>query len=563
MGMIDALLGRFGYARRPAPADDSAGRASLDAALDKAVGQAMAARRSFESAETPDWTHSWASSKVSVNDDLQAQLPTLRNRSRGLALNNEWARRYLLLSRDNIFGPAGIALQMRVKKRSGEPNDQTNKLIESAWARFGKRGNCDVSGRLSWRRLEWLVLNHLSVDGAYLFRIKRPAGPFGLLLQALNPNTLDHTVNRDYQGRRVRMGIEIDDEGRPLAYWLLGHKAGEADSWQGQQIGRHVRVPAEEIIHDFLPDFADQYDGFPALTVGARRLWLAQQYEEAASVASVNAARRVGFFITKDGEAPTSVVDTVISSVLDAARAQGKTLSPDEVKAVIAAAQKISTAVPGTFDTLPQGTEFQQFESAFPHVNHADFIKQSVRGYSAAQGISYHTLGNDLESVNYSSARVGISDEREHYKLLQEAIIEGFHDRVFPVWLEMALLRAPELKTLRADRLEEYVAAAGWQPRRWEGIDPAKEAAANEINLRLKTTSRRRLILQRGEDPDEIFDEVDQETGRFGEPDAAASQPAPDKEDTPAEPADTPDQAKSRALPARVIAIAPRETFLP
>ena len=37
----------------------------------------------------------------------------------------------------------------------------------------------------------------------------------------------------------------------------------------------------------------------------------------------------------------------------------------------------------------------------------------SLRGWAAARGASYVSLGNDLSDVNYSSAQVGIIAERE------------------------------------------------------------------------------------------------------------------------------------------------------
>ena len=81
----------------------------------------------------------------------------------------------------------------------------------------------------------------------------------------------------------------------------------------------------------------------------------------------------------------------------------------------------------------------------------------------------------------------------------------------------------PGLAQVSAARMDEYLDAATWQPRRWVGIDPLKEANANEVNLRLGLTSRRRLILERGEDPDEIAAELALEPPVP----AAANTPAP------------------------------------
>lgn len=236
-------------------------------------------------------------------------------------------------------------------------------------------------------------------------------------------------------------------------------------------------------------------------------------FEEAAAVASSNAAKRQGFFVTPDGDAPSGFADTVISSVLAAAKAAGKVLTPDEIRSITAAAEKYTTTVPGQYDTLPQGVDFRSYESKWPSISAEAYVKQHVRGWAAARGMSYVSVGNDLEAVNYSSARVGIVEEREHYKTIQSDLITWLHGEVFPAVLPYLILNTPGLKSAH---LERYLAAASWQPRRWAGIDPVKEMQAAEIALRLKLTSRRRIILERGDDPDEIAAEVDIEDAIYG-----------------------------------------------
>lgn len=528
------ILDRIRSALRP-KARSSSNAQWLERAIDHAIGNALAAHgaRGFDAAQTPEWTASWASGAVDLNADLASGLSTVRNRSRQLAQNNEWAKRFTIQLRNNVLGPSGIQLQMRAAFRDGRPKNATNEAIEAAWGVWGRRENCDVSGRFTWRQIERIALNHLAVDGAYLLRKVAGVGVHNFCVQILNPNMLDSDLRRDWNGNRVRLGIEIDNNCKPIAYWLRATKVGE-DSWSGIQVGKHVRVPAGEIIHRFVHDQADQFDGVPWLTVGARRLWLTQQFEEAAAVASTNAARTLGVFKSQTGsDAPPGFADTVVSSVVESAKEQGRVLSAAELEALMASAQKIHTSMPGQWDTLPHGYEAQKLESDYPHINHAEYVKHGVRGFAAGLGVSYVTLGNDLEAVNFSSARVGILDERDHYRWLQQELIDGLHADVFAAWLSHALLLAPELRGISYDMLHGLIAASSWQPRRWAGIDPVKEADANATNLLLKLTSRRRLILERGEDPDEVFSEVEQEEQTLGpiqQAPASPSAPSGDEE---------------------------------
>lgn len=467
------------------------------------------ASRNFEAAETPAWVESWPTHGSPINDDLSRQLPTLLARARGLARNNEWAINYLTKLDDNVLGSNGLTLQMRVKKRNGKLDEKTNALLESAWATWGQFA--DVSG-LSWRQVESLALKAGPQDGALLYQFRLGAGPFRFQIQLLPIDLLDVNLRRDYGGNRVRMGVEINNDGLPVAYWILAARAGDLPS-DYVTVGKHLRVPADKMQHHFLRHEIGQVRGYPWLAGGARRLWLLRDFEESAAVACSNAAKRQGFFYTADGEAPTGFADKIVSGVLESAKAAGKQLTPEEVQALVSASEKYVTTLPGQFDTLPSNTRFEKFESSWPNVNAEGYVKQQVRGWSAAQGMSYISVGNDLEAVNYSSAQVGIGDEREHYKTVQGLHRDWLSAPVFNAVLPYLILATPGLDM---NKIEIYRAAATWQPRRWRPVDPVKEAAAHEANLRNKLTSRRRIILERGDDPDEIAAEVEEEEKRYG-----------------------------------------------
>lgn len=501
-------------------------------------GDLRRAARSFETAETPAWTDSWPTHGGELNDDLARQLPAMRNRSLGLARNNEWATSYLKKLDDNILGTEGIRLQMRLKLSDGSADKATNKAIEDAVTQWCERGNCEVTGRRTWRQVESLAVSSLARTGELLYRFRPGGGAFGFRIQLLPSTLVDVNLRRDWQGRRVRMGVEIDDDNAPVAYWLKAAKSAESTG-DLVSVGKHVRIPADQIRHCFIEDEIDQLRGVPWLSVGAQRLWLLNDFDKAAAVATSNAAKRQGFFVSPDGEAPPGFGDTIKSAVLDRARAEGRTLSLEELQTLDAATQRYTTTMPGQYDTLPNGYDFRPFESKWPNIEAGPYQKQQVRTWAAARGLSYVTLGNDLEAVNYSSARVGILDEREHYKTLQAFLIRSLHAEVINEALRYIVLRTP---SLRMSRLAEYRAAATWQPRRWAGIDPVKEANANETNLRLRLTSRRRIQLEQGIDPDEVRAEIEEEEALYG---------PLDPENTPAPAVDGVAPAKPAAAPKR------------
>lgn len=499
------------------------------------------AARSFEAAETPAWTESWSATAVGINDDLARQLPTMRARARGQARSNEWAENYQIKLLDNVLGEHGIRLQATLMRGNGQPNTPVNDRLERGWRTWGKLA--DVSG-LSWQEVERLALLSLAIDGELLLRLRPGAGPMGFQVQLLPADALDVHKHGEFGTHRIRMGIELDDDGAPVAYWLKAGKSGEGYT-DVQTVGKHVRVPAAEIIHAFERKEVGQVRGFPWIASGAQRLWLLNDFERSAAVASSNAAKRQGFFFTPDGEAPRGFVDRFVSTALERARAEGKELSAEEINRLMSEAEKFTTTMAGQFDTLPIGYQFQPFESKWPEVSADGYVKQQVRGWSAARGISYVSLGNDLEAVNYSSAQVGILAERDHYRSIQRRLIRWLHQPVLEAALPWIVLATPGLNTLS---LAKYAEACEFVPRRWSGVDPIKTANADETNLRNKLTSRRRILLERGEDPDEVFAEIEDEEARFGPvPPASGAASAAAQTEQDDDDAEDPDDADEAA----------------
>ena len=505
----------------------------------------QAAQRLLETAETPDWAHSWSTSATHINEDLRGAWATIVARATNLARNNEWAQRWLIQQRDNTLGQNGIRLQCRLtKSRSSAQHVEANDAIESLWREWGAAGTCETSG-LSWRQVEALALQSLARTGELFYRFRAGSGPFGFQIQLLDPWLIDHTRSENLaNGSTIRLGVERDADGRVLGYHLRQGTAA-SDDRQGTG-GKSLRLSASEARLCFSVDEPGQVRGVAWLSVGARRLWMAQKFEEACSVASRNSAERLGFFVSPTGDAPPGFSDQIISSVLDAARAAGKVLSPDEVQQLTEAAEKFSTTAPGQWDVVPSGYDIRQYNSPWPNINAGQYVKDQIRGWSAARGASYHTIGNDLEGVNYSSARVGILDEREHYKVVQQDLIDWLHQPVLEEWMRFAVLRN---SSLVGSRLRDYINACTWRPRRWAGIDPAKESAANESDLQYGLTSRSRIILERGEDPEEIARERLLDEELFGPlpqqsaaPMAAADAAASDASSDPAA-----DQAAEKA----------------
>jgi lambda family phage portal protein len=430
----------------------------------------------------------WTTTPQSADAIISLQLVPLVARSREQWQNNDYVRAFVRLARQNVVGPQGVIFQSKVKTPRGKLDKDVATAIEDAWCEWGKAGNCDVTGKMSWRGLQCLALETAARDGEYIFRkvYGADAGPFGFALQMIDPMRLpvSHEEYHPRDGGFLRHGIEFNRYGRAVAYHFTSTE--EWDSLYYNVNGRgFVRVPASEIIHDFVHELVGQKRGLPWASTGLFRLHHLQGFEDASVQNARASATKMGFIQYRDGFGPEAESDEPLNI-------QAEPLSMQE---------------------LPEGAEFVPFNPNYPAGEFHTFHKAMLRGASAGMGVPYNDLANDLEGVNFSSIRQGTLDAREHYKELQQWLIESLIEPVFNEWIRYQLLAGNikvKGKPLPAEKLSSYKAAS-WQPRRWQWIDPRADVDAAVSSIRAGLTSPSQVIREQGRDPEQVFTELAQD----------------------------------------------------
>ena len=446
--------------------------------------QARNVQKRYAAAQVNRLTSKFATTRRSSDAAIRPDLENLRSRARVLAEDNDYARQFLGLCVTNIIGPAGIRLQVRAADQDGREDPAANKVIEQAWADWSRKDNASVSGQYSWEAIQRLVVRTVARDGEALIRIVRgyPDNPWRFSLQMLEGDHLN--VNHNHllpNGNEIRMGVEFNKWSKPVAYHInVKHPGDTTYYWNAKPV---QRVPADEIIHLFVPDRFNQARGVTWLHTAMLRLHNLEGYEQAELIAARIAASKMGFY-TKDSEGlPDGGMPGASTQDVD-----GTFI--DEVE-------------PGTFAKLPPGWGFDTFDPNHPNSAFAVFVKATLRGLSSGLGVSYNALANDLEGVNYSSLRSGALQERDAWKILQAWQADSFHQIVYEEWLKMALLTGQVRLPLA--KFDKWSRAARWQPRGWDWVDPTKDIGAtlDAINGGLKT--RAQALAERGQDLDDVL----------------------------------------------------------
>ncbi len=417
----------------------------------------------------------------SADSEIRPSLRVLRNRSRDLARNNAYARRYINVYTDNIVGSKGVHLQVRSRDPNGRLDSFANNLIERRWKEWGY--NCTADGKLSWIDCQRLFAETYARDGEVLIRlIKNFDNPNKFAIEFIESDFLDHDLNLQLtNGNQVRMGVEINKFGKPVNYHLLKVHPND-DLVVSDYVGaKYNIVPAEEIIHYYHQERPHQTRGIPPLSACLRDLKMLDGYMEAELVAARVGASKMGFFKSNDGDSYTG------EDKID-------TNNP------------VMFAEAGTFEQLPTGTEFQSFDPQHPTTAFKDFTKSIIRSIASSLNVSYCTLANDLESVNYSSIRQGALEERNYFQCEQYRMIRNFHDMVYSKWLEMTLL-TDLLGGLPPSKLPKFNNPI-WRARGWQWIDPKKEVEALKIGVENGFLSHQDVQAGYGRDVEDVFSQI-------------------------------------------------------
>jgi lambda family phage portal protein len=471
----------------------------------------------------------WVTFGLQSDDELRYNIRFLRSRARDLARNNPYIKQFLTLLAASVIGPNGfdhcakvlskaaperafppaLAAAMKPgmngsangvspgnaapkpkksKKASPPLNEVLNEMLEEKFADWSRI--VTVDRRHSLNAASWLGLKAGATDGELFVRmVNGYPNKYGFALQFVDSDLIDETYNvsRDEGGVEVRLGVEVDQWGGPLAYFVLDRPivGGMTQNRKRTRVAAYNPITHKgEMLHLYLPTRIGQTRAptwFAAIMVALKML---SGYEEAELFAARAGAAKMGFIKTQEGSAG-DIVDT-----------DGEQDNPS------------MEATPGSIERLMPGTEFQAWDPTHPTSQYPDFVKSILRSVATGLAVSYNALCNDLEGVNYSSMRSGLLIERDQWAMLQEWWRSGFLLPIYRRWLEMGNLTG-ELK-LPTDDFDKLSAVA-FTGRGWMWVDPQKDTTATIDGIGSGLSSRTRALAEQGIAFEDILDELEEE----------------------------------------------------
>ncbi|PCJ55315.1 MAG: phage portal protein [Planctomycetota bacterium] len=443
-------------------------------------------KRKFASAKTGRLIDDWKAGTESINSDIKNSITKVRQRSKDLSLNNDYIKKYLKLFRKNVVGDQGFRLKSLARDlKSKKIDENAVDVIEETWKDFCKPENFSVTGELSYFKFMTMFASQYPTDGEYFVQfVVSDKFKYGFALQVIDSRLLDHELNKTLKNDHyIRLGIEFDEMGKRIAYYFKKYGAPSVNEYNFNTKNYNV-VSAEFIIHIYDKEDCVQVRGYPLTQISLIKSHNISSYEESELISARVASNKMGFF----------------QQVADSDAYMGDVQDDGSI---------VTEAEAGTFEILPVGYSFKEFDPNHPNGNMPDFVKNQLRGIASGLDVSYNTLASDGEGINFSTMRSFALDDRDGWKLIQRMVKEDLLSPIFIKFIEMALLKK-KLGNLPVHKIESFKLHE-FKARTFAWVDPYKDMLTNALAVKMGIKSRIQICNEIGEDFNELMEDLAKE----------------------------------------------------
>ncbi|EME8396785.1 phage portal protein [Salmonella enterica] len=419
----------------------------------------------------------------SINSAIKGSAQRLYNQGRTLALNTSIGARYAQHVVDQVVG-TGLSPKTFIMK-GGKLDTETNTMLENAfWRWAGSQKRFSRNGKLNF--LELLKMCEKErVMGGEAFVVLHDEGR-DLQVSVLGADKCDWTDCRKLDnGNTVYQGIEYDSETiRPVAYWFRRY-----DLFTQTFTGEKYRVDAEKVLHYYIPATAEALRGVTDFLPVIKDIAHMDAFRETAIIQKRIAASSMGF--------------------IERPKAEGNDFDTGEDEDNYQPPSVVTDFEPGTIQELEAGATIKSIQATQGGDDFDKFNEAMLTAVSMGLSSYKTALTGDTANVNYSAARFGALMERNRFKGNQDRLIDIVVMPLFEAFLNHAVLHS--LVNIRMTQIDNIILNTTVIRPKYESVDPIKDINAEVTLIEKGLKSRSAVIMERGEDPVQVFKEIEAE----------------------------------------------------
>ena len=461
----------------------------------KRTQQRRTLNRMFAGAEASRLTNNKKPKNQSADSELLGPFgaDSLRAWSRSLVRDNAYAWGVVDTIVSSVVG-CGITAQSQIETPEGSDIEDVNDVRDRIWNEWCEV--CDVNGRLSFSEIQALAQREIVEAGEVLIHLVNTPSekyrgiyrPVPLALELIEADRLasdrDTYKIHSKDGNKVIRGVELDDLGKPLAYWIYPEHPN------GPYATRVIpeRIDAKDILHLYRVDRIGQSRGvswFAPVMSWLRDLGVYVDNEiQASAVASC-----FGVAITTNGRSGTGLMPSTDDETSDERGNQFEYLEPAMVV------------------RLQPGESVESINPGRPNSASEPWINLMLRGISVGTGLSYEVVSRNYSGTSYSSSRTSMLEDRRRFRRWQKYLVSHLCNPIWDRFNEQASTAGtdgfPSMSDILADR--RGATAVEWQTPAWEWVDPQSEQAASDAALTSFQSTYQDELGQRGKHWKNVF----------------------------------------------------------
>lgn len=482
---------------------------------------AQRAVRAYYEAGQPSRVRKTRVDRSSANALNQKSAETIRTQARHLDENHDIASGILDALVANTVG-TGIQPEPQVQLLDGKPADELNRALAKLFEDW--RFTPEVTWQHDYFGLQRMVARSWFRDGEVF--ANRVTGPVsGIDHGTIVPYSIEALeadfVPYDYANpkTKVSQGIEVNDWGRPRAYYVFRRHPGDSLGGVAQLRASTdtKRVSADTMMHLAFRKRLHQLRGISIFATVINRLDDIKEIDESERIAAKVAASMAAFI--KKGAPDDYVIPEITEGNPQGLRQMG-------FEAGI------------IFDDLQPGEEVGTIGSTRPNNALIPFRDSQLRSAAAGTMASFSTISKNYDG-SYSAQRQELVEHYMLYQMLAGPMIYGFCQPVWDGFVNAAIVSGQVVLPPNVDKTTLYDCTHTGPAMPW--VDPEKEVNARVLAMQWKLTSRSRVIRESGRQPDQINREIlrdEDEAQRLG---IDISGPEPPGSAPPADPPDNAD----------------------
>lgn len=470
----------------------------------------------------------WSPALWSADTELNPWRDRIVSRNRDVERNDGWAKSGITRIADNVVGNAMRPLSKpdyrALAYYTGNSGfdatwaSEFGHALEARWRTWADDVGhyCDAMQCLSAGQLFYLAFRGKCIDGdALAVMMYRPEliGPgkarYATCIQIIDPDRLSNP-NQQFDQQTFRGGVEVDQYGVPLAYWI--RRAHQGDWWNAGQSLSWDRVPRSTemgrpiVIHDYDHDRAAQHrGGAGVLTPVLQRLKMLIKYDgvelDAAIINAIFAAYIQSPYDQQQVEQAMGMDPNSPQEYEPSAYQGMRNDFWGSRRPVLGTAQM-------TF--LAPGETIGSVSASRPTSNFEPFERRILLHIAAGMGLTYEQLTGDFSGSNYSSFKGALAEVQKTFDRRKRSFESGFVNPIMRCFVEevMDVDDMPMPGGLVPDFNDFPTAFSRCE---WLGpgrgtIEILKERQGAGLGIEVGVTSLQKETADLGEDWEEIAD---------------------------------------------------------